>query len=164
VVLRYATGYILQNSAPGTLDKVLRNATASFSEPGGALDRHMRALWGPRLPVVEASEAPWVGRELKWHSHMLQAAVTFDSYFGQRVLDQGTAYRYTAGFQGAIRDPLQHLLPLIGARPEVARSVLLYSLMEEQPDPASGAGTARDPVLFPDSLIGSGQVRPGTPR
>ena len=35
-----------------------------------------------------------------WHSFYLAASPTFDSYFGEHILDQGTAYRYSAGFQG----------------------------------------------------------------
>ena len=42
-------------------------------------------------------------------SFYVQAAVSFDSHFNESVIDQGTAYRYAAGFQGAVRDLLQHL-------------------------------------------------------
>ena len=54
--------------------------------------------------------------EIKWHSFYLQAAVTYDTFFDEHIIDQGTAYRYFAGFQGAIRDPLQHVLPFIHTR------------------------------------------------
>ena len=100
---------------------------------------------------------------MSWHSFMLQATPTFDTYFNETIIDQGTAYRYAAGFQGAIRDPVQHALPLIHSRPDIVRAVLRYSLMEQQPDVHEPPGSATDPVFVPDSMIGSGVVRPNTP-
>ena len=69
-----------------------------------------------------------------------------------------------ASFQGAIRDPLQHALPLIHSRPDIVRAVLRYSLKEQLPHVFSPPGTPSDPSDLPDSMIGSGVVRASMPR
>ena len=122
-----------------------------------------RARWAPELVNASVESEPWLSREMSWHSFMLQATPTFDTYFNETIIDQGTAYRYAAGFQGAIRDPVQHALPLIHSRPGIVRAVLRYSLMEQQPAVHEPPGSATDPVFVPDSMIGSGVVRPNTP-
>ena len=86
--------------------------------------------------------AAWVSREVLWHSYMLLSAATVDDGFGERILDQGTSYRYAAGFQGAPRDPAQHLLPAVAAVPALARSVLRYLLKMVQRSPAAYNGTS----------------------
>ncbi|HSP97746.1 MAG TPA: hypothetical protein VL049_10940 [Candidatus Dormibacteraeota bacterium] len=43
---------------------------------------------------------------------------------GGHSLNQGSAYEYAIGFNGAARDPLQHALPLVYLDPERALSVL----------------------------------------
>jgi hypothetical protein len=52
-------------------------------------------------------------RELVWSFAMTRQTLTFDNYFNESILDQGTGYRYGScsfcGFQGAARDPLQHV-------------------------------------------------------
>ncbi len=53
---------------------------------------------------------------------------------GRHILSQGGYYQYQLGFQGAFRDPLEQILPLIYADPSLARDVLLYSA-QEQPRP-----------------------------
>ena len=49
-------------------------------------------------------------------------------------MNAGTAYRYDFGFQGAVRDPVQHALPLIETAPHIAKSVLRYTLKEMMPN------------------------------
>jgi hypothetical protein len=39
------------------------------------------------------------------------------------MIDQGTAYRYSVGFQGAARDPVQHALPMVDLASATARFV-----------------------------------------
>ena len=52
----------------------------------------------------------------------VQAGLSYDSRFNETLIDQGTAYRYFAGFEGAVRDPLQHALAFLPTRPAVARA------------------------------------------
>ena len=185
VTLRFVTGYLppgacMQGPTAGVVlncqpdrDEDVEHAPArppawsaavDAAEDGGeGLASVARQNWGAHLVKAEMASQPWVGRELAWHSFVLQATPTFDTYFNSSIIDQGTAYRYAAGFQGAIRDPLQHALPLIHSRPDLVRAVLRYSLMEQQRDVNAPPGSPTDPVFVPDSMIGSGIIRPGTP-
>ena len=124
------------------------------------LARVAQARWAPLLVKARVAGAPWVQRELAWHSHVLLAGVSFDSHMNESVVDQGTAYRYYAGFQGAVRDPLQHVLPLIASRPDLARSVIRLSVKQMQATPYTL--DRAHPTLLPDSLIGSGVARSGS--
>ena len=163
VTLRYIVGYN-SNIANNSLEQILKRAASAFGADTDDLASTARKEWAPKLVHSSVSSAPWVEQELLWHSYMLASAVSFDSYFQTHIVDQGTAYRYSAGFQGAIRDPLQHALALIHNRPDLMRDVLRYSLREAMPEVVSPPGSATDPVMFPDSVIGSGVVRPDTPR
>lgn len=93
-----------------------------------------------------------------WHAYYLQGGVSYDDYFGEYIVDQGMAYRYSWGFQGAARDPLQHMLPLISQDPATAKSVLRLTLKEVQADPyAINASKAID---LPYAMTGHGVAAP----
>ena len=68
----------------------------------------------------------------------LKTWLQFYDYFNESVLDQGSQYRYGSGFEGAARDPLQHLLALIHSAPERAASVLRMQLQTMVPPEAWG--------------------------
>jgi hypothetical protein len=172
VTLTFMTGYVPQGAS---LDHIVREATlsrrhssTSSGDSSGngpaSLAASARAAWEPWLVKTSVASEPWVSRELLWHSFILQATPTVDTYFNESMIDQGTAYRYNAGFQGAIRDPLQHALPLIHSRPDLVRSILRYSLKEQMQHVTQAPGSRLNPVEFPDSVIGSGVIRPSTPR
>ena len=161
VRLRYVFGYTPVDTAHSkTAADIISSAARHFgSEP---LAQTVARQWGARLHHVDVPAMPFLGKEMLWHSFYLHAAVTYDTYFKEYIVDQGTAYRYYAGFQGAVRDPLQHILPMIHTRPDLVRSVLRYSIKEMQKSFYSINAT--DPVDIPDSILGFGVVRPGTPR
>tara|TARA_B110000208_G_scaffold46860_1_gene62157 strand:- start:269 stop:3316 length:3048 start_codon:yes stop_codon:yes gene_type:complete len=161
VVLDCATG---DDEQPTPRHRASGDAAEDAAGDAEGLASIARKQWGPKLVKAQMPSQPWIERELAWHSFVLQATPTFDTYFNQSIIDQGTAYRYSAGFQGAIRDPLQHALPLIQSRPDLVRAVLKYSLMEQQRNVHAPPGTATDPVFVPDSVIGSGIIRPNTPQ
>lgn len=79
------------------------------------------------------SDEDWVDRELLWHHYYLRSNLTFDTFFKEHILSQGSIYQYIIGFQGAARDPLQHMLPFIFTDPKVAKEVIRYTLKEVQP-------------------------------
>eukprot|EP01084_Bolivina_argentea_P194795 334310_1 len=76
------------------------------------------------------SKYEWISREILWNYGYLRSSLTFYNLYNEYILDQGTAYRYWDGFQGAFRDPLQHSLPFIYTNPEYVKSILRYSLKE----------------------------------
>ena len=55
---------------------------------------------------------------------MVRSSTTYEECCGQHIISQGGYYQYDLGFQGAFRDPLQHVLPMIYADPWLAREVL----------------------------------------
>ena len=76
----------------------------------------------------------WIDRELLWHNQSLIGATTYDSAFGEHILSQGHVYQYIMGFQGASRDPLQHVMPFIFTNPGLVREVLRYTAKSILPD------------------------------
>merc|ERR1711920_595380 len=68
------------------------------------------------------------------------------------------SYRYAQGFQGAARDPLQHMMPLILQDPPTAKSVLRYTLKEIQANPFSF--TPDKPIDISYSVTGKGVMYP----
>ena len=73
----------------------------------------------------------WLSRELQWSAYSLRSGVSYEECRGRRIISQGGYYQYDLGFQGAFRDPLQHVLPMIYASPGIARDVLLYSASQQ---------------------------------
>jgi hypothetical protein len=94
-------------------------------------------------------EEPWVKRELTWDYYYLRSNLTYDSFFQEHILSQGHVYQYIMGFQGAARDPLQHVLPFIFSNPRIVKEVLRYTLKEVRPDGS-----------LPYGIVGYGMVMP----
>lgn len=89
------------------------------------------ALWAAslaalkkRLPVAECEAIPALAHEIPWHVALLTGGACVDNALGGHTLDQGSAYSFDLGFNGAARDPLQHALPLVYTEPDLALSVL----------------------------------------
>jgi hypothetical protein len=92
------------------------------------------------LPAVlefVTPEAPWLTRELAWHSYYLQAGATYQDYFKTHFIDQGSAYGYLQGLSGAHRDFALFALPMVYLRPVLAREMLRFSMRSQ--DAQTGA-------------------------
>ena len=100
---------------------------------GNVLQTMNGEAWRRNIPHLSVEGDAAMGREVAWHYAMARQTLTFDSFFMELILDQGTAYRYDFGFQGAARDPLQHALPFILTEPSVLKSVVRYTLKELHP-------------------------------
>jgi hypothetical protein len=123
VTLRYAYGIAHRAQVPGLVGA--RRAER------GAFDRSRRA-WARWVPQIRLGRGrAWLSRELQWSAYTLRSGVSYEECRGRRILSQGGYYQYDLGFQGAFRDPLQHVLPLIHASPSIARDVLLYSASQQ---------------------------------
>jgi hypothetical protein len=103
------------------------------ADPEALLDASRRAV-AKRLPRAAARRAPEARREVPWHGALLSGALAADAVIGGRTLDQGSAYSYVMGFNGAARDPLQHALPLVYVDPPRALSVLRNTCAWATPD------------------------------
>jgi len=68
------------------------------------------------------------------HVALLTGGACVDGVLGGHTLDQGSAYSFRHGFNGAARDPLQHALPLVYLEPDLALSVLRNTCAWGSPD------------------------------
>ncbi|HEX6806236.1 MAG TPA: hypothetical protein VF133_21365 [Terriglobales bacterium] len=96
-------------------------------------------------------EEPWVEREITWNHYYLRSGFTYDDFFHQHIISQGAIYQYVMGFQGAARDPLQHVLPFVFSDPELVKEILRYTLKEVRPDGS-----------IPYGIVGHGMPMPTT--
>ncbi|ANZ40238.1 hypothetical protein BBK82_33610 [Lentzea guizhouensis] len=87
-----------------------------------------------RLPAADVARAPEAAIEIPWHTALLTGAACTDGVLGGHTLDQGSAYSFRHGFNGAARDPLQHALPLVHLEPDLALSVLRNTCAWGSPD------------------------------
>ena len=123
VTLRYAYGAAHDEQIPGLVER-----WRGVDEP---LERSQRS-WRDWLPRVGLEgDRAWLQRELQWSAYMLRSGVTYEEACGHHILSQGGYYQYDNGHQIAYRDPLQHVLPLIHAEPEIVRETLRYSAKEQ---------------------------------
>jgi cellobiose phosphorylase len=133
------------------------------------LRQELGSTWKKNSVRFQSPSQPAVAREVAWHSSYLRQALTFYDFFNESVLDQGSQYRYASGFEGAARDPLQHVLGLLHSAPEQAASVLRMQLQQLVPEEAWGNPKPSGPFGVNDSswnmpyaLFGSGRIDPIT--
>ncbi|MBV9182343.1 MAG: hypothetical protein JO356_13615, partial [Acidobacteria bacterium] len=107
--------------------------------------------WKQRGLRFTTPEEPWVEREVAWNHYYLRSALTYDDFFHQHILSQGSIYQYVMGFQGAARDPLQHALPFIFSDPDLAKEILRYTFKEVRADGS-----------IPYGIVGHGMPMPIT--
>jgi hypothetical protein len=74
----------------------------------------------PTLELNADLDLPPGATETLWYRFGADDGATV----GGHTLNQGSAYAYRMGFNGAARDPLQHALPLVYSEPDLALSVL----------------------------------------
>lgn len=110
---------------------------------------HSSGQWKGNLVQLELDDEPWVNRELTWHHYYLRSNLTFDSFFKEHILSQGHVYQYIIGFQGAMRDPLQHALPFIYSEPWIVKTIIKYTLKTVTPE-----------GRIPYGIVGSGMYMP----
>ena len=91
-------------------------------------------------------EEPWLNREVSWHSYYLRSALLYDDYFQNHYLPQGNAYTFLHGLNGAIRDYVLFLIPMLYINPELAREMLEYIFRTMAPN-----------GKLPYALVGYGQ-------
>jgi hypothetical protein len=94
---------------------------------------------------------PWVEREVTWNHYYLRSGFTYDDFFHHHIVSQASIYQYVMGFQGAARDPLQHVLPFIFSDPQIVKDVLQYTLKEVRGDGS-----------IPYGIVGHGMPMPTT--
>ncbi|MFA5785367.1 MAG: hypothetical protein WDA71_00035 [Actinomycetota bacterium] len=133
-VLRLVTA--VEVPAGGSVDLWFRfgvDDNSAVPDPKALFDSSIRAL-ASRLPKAEADRARFASREIPWHAAILTGGSCADGLLGNHTLNQGSAYMYSIGFNGAARDPFQHALPLVYCEPDLALSVLRNTSSWAKPD------------------------------
>ncbi len=131
ILLRPHTSVTLRYEYGAAHAASLAGLTRRYARAHSALQTS-EARWRRWLPQIAfGSQAPWLSRELQWDAYTVRSGATYEDCRGRHIISQGGYYQYALGFQGAFRDPLQHMLPMIYADPGLARDVLLYSAQEQ---------------------------------
>ncbi len=126
------TMYFLYGYLPEGFD--LDNLIAKYAEHPSTQWARSSSQWKESTLLFRTESEPWVERETAWSSYYLRSGISYDSFFREHVISQGSSVQYIAGIQGAARDPLQHVLPFIFTDPRIVREVIRYTLKEIQPD------------------------------
>jgi hypothetical protein len=142
--LRFLYGYLPKGVELAPLIEKYRKA-------GPSLWSQSSGRWKQSGLRFGTSSAPWIERELTWSHYYLRSNLTYDDFFNEHILSQGSIYQYIMGLQGAARDPLQHALPFLFSDPEIVKEVLRYTLKEVRADGS-----------IPYSIVGHGVPMPTT--
>jgi hypothetical protein len=120
VRLRYAYG-IAHRRRIGRLVGKYRRAR----DPLGRSERRW-AAWVPKARFGPGRA--WVARELMWDAYLLRAATVYEEACGHHTITQGGYYQYSGGANLGSRSWLHYLLPMVYAKPALAREILRYSI------------------------------------
>src|SRR5262249_55312194 len=112
VTLRYAFGAVAPDAA-----------LPDFS--GADLDSAVAARRAGLVYVDAGDEA--LKREMAWHASYLTSLAARQDYFEHVTINQGSAYLFLHGLDGAVRDFVFSAAPLSYIDPPLARETLLYS-------------------------------------
>ena len=126
------TMYFLYGYLPEGFD--LEDLIAKYAEHPSTLWARSSSQWKESTLLFRTESEPWVERETAWSSYYLRSGISYDSFFREHIISQGSGVQYIAGIQGAARDPLQHVLPFIFTDPRIVREVIRYTIKEIQPD------------------------------
>jgi len=145
VTLRFLYGYLPEGFTAAEL-------VAKYRDEASGLFERSCAAWKDEGIQLAIDSDPWIERETRWHSYSLRSGFTYDDFFREHVVSQGSVYQYCQGLQAAARDPLQHALPLVFGESGLAKQVLRYALKSQRVDgslPSAIAGFGEEIALQP---------------
>jgi len=146
VTLTYLYGYL-----PNGFN--LSELLGKYSNGHDELFKASCEKWKENRISLKIPEKGWIDRELLWHNQSLMGATTYDSTFNEHILSQGHVYQYIMGFQGASRDPLQHVMPFIFSEPGLVREVLRYTAKTILPDGTVPYGICGNGAIMPSPFL-----------
>lgn len=123
----------LFGAAPQVEIEGLRSRYEGCSTQGSIQEKSGKD-WKRSVVHFENGKDAWLTRELEWHSYYLRSASFFDEFSGCHKQPQGSVYAYGHGFDGALRDFMLFLYPMIYLSPALAKEVLIYVLKLMKPD------------------------------
>jgi hypothetical protein len=121
----YAFGYASETEIPSLLARYREDPKANFGRTIEAW-RERRADF-----LTEGPESVWLRRETLWHGYYLPSGSFYEDYFAGPILNQGSAYAYIHGMNGAHRDFALFAMPLVYLRPDLARGILTYTMRSQ---------------------------------
>eukprot|EP01084_Bolivina_argentea_P113351 202032_1 len=127
------TFYIMSGYIPHGFK--LNELIQKYNDENGLNDlkRKTAQNWYNDAIKFNTTKYPEISREILWDYGYTRTSLSFYDLYNESILDQGTWYRYINGFQGAFRDPLQHMLPLIFTAPNKVKSIIRFELKQIQP-------------------------------
>lgn len=128
--LAFVIGYALNqtdsevNVICDTLQKVNYTPIANTEHVKGAFVNN----WKAKLMLFDEEKDQDLKLELIWHNYSYEKLATYSHYFKETFIPQGTMYFFSWGLRAAPRDHLQHALAACYSNPELAKSILRYTL------------------------------------
>jgi hypothetical protein len=135
--LFFAVGYLLPGeTVAGVLEALLGDAGDSDSDdPAAGVWNSSSARWAATGFVFDVpAVGVWPARETAWHSYLLRASLTFDSFYDTHVINQNGNYQYQWGQNIALRDPLNHVMPLLFIEPKFVREQIVMAVATSSTD------------------------------
>ena len=149
VTLTYIYGYL-----PGGFEyPALKEKYCSDYDAFSTLFADSCEMWKKDRISLDIPGQEWIDRELLWHNQSLRGAATYDSAFGEHILSQGHVYQYIMGFQGASRDPLQHVMPFIFTDSGLVREIIRYTAKTILPDGTVPYGICGNGTIMPSPTV-----------
>lgn len=90
--------------------------------------------WKHSFIELNCEKDSWLARETKWHSYYTRSSCFFDEYLGLHKFPQGSIYLFGHGLDGAIRDYMLYLYPVIFLNKKLAKEYLTYAISFMRPD------------------------------
>lgn len=120
--MRYVVGAVPQDAAlPPLPTRAEADDAAVTAERLVVFDADARAFDGQDI------DAATLKREMAWHAYTLRNMGGYQDYFEHFVVNQGSAYWYKHGLDGAVRDFVFSAAVLAYIDPALARELLLYA-------------------------------------
>ncbi len=97
---------------------------AEWHDPKCDMRKEAREKRLPHLAYFVNDRAPFLQREMAWHTARLEDSAVHRDYWGKTVVPQGSAYLYLHGADGALRDLGLFAVPLVYTHKDYARDEL----------------------------------------
>jgi hypothetical protein len=129
IKLRYAFGALEQDAELPDLSAFhLTKTPEAAAANAKAMTSSLVLFDAPQSAIPEGEiSADTLKREMAWHAYYLRNSGGYQDYFEHFVVNQGSAYWYKHGLDGAVRDFVFSAVALVYIDPALARETLLYA-------------------------------------
>jgi len=148
--LFFAVGYLLPGETVAKVLEALQHSGAENEAAAGVWNASSAAWAATGFVFDVPAVGAWPARETAWHSYLLRASLTFDSFFGAHVLNQNGNYQYQWGQNIALRDPLNHVMPLLYTAPKFVREQIAMAVATSSKDGQLPYGVGNFGQLIPN--------------